>query len=229
MQLSRRLMAVAKMVTPGNKIADVGTDHGYIPIYLVDQEIIPQAIAMDVNQGPLKRAVENITAHGITTAIETRLSDGVLALKAGEVDSVVIAGMGGNLVMRILSAGSDVLKTVKELILQPQSELTKLRYFLQDNGYKIVAEEMVYEDGKFYPMMKVIHGKMQLGRVIDFVYGPYLLENKNEILRQFLAKEKDILQKITTHITNLGTGNSSLREQELKEELAMNELAMQEF
>ena len=130
MQLSQRLSSVASMVTAGNCLADVGTDHGYVPIYLYERNVIPRAIAMDVNKGPLERAALHIAESGMKEAIETRLSDGLTALKPGEADSVVIAGMGGPLIIRILSAHPEVTESLKELILQPQSEISEVRIWL---------------------------------------------------------------------------------------------------
>ena len=94
-KLSKRMKAVASMVTPGNILADIGTDHGYVPIALVQRERIPKAIAMDINKGPLQRAKDNIVLYHMEEYIETRLSDGVEALLEGEVDTILIAGMGG--------------------------------------------------------------------------------------------------------------------------------------
>ncbi|MBR5315862.1 MAG: SAM-dependent methyltransferase, partial [Firmicutes bacterium] len=128
-KLSKRMKAVASMVTPGNVLADVGTDHGYVPISLVQRKRIPRAIAMDINKGPLQRACEHIAEFQLEECIETRLSDGVKKLEVGEVDSILIAGMGGELVIHILTDGMEVCRSAKELILQPQSELEKVRQF----------------------------------------------------------------------------------------------------
>ena len=164
-------MTAAALVTQGYTLADVGTDHGYIPIYLLQQKKIPAAIAMDINEGPLERAKKHIALYGLQAYIQTRLSDGVAALKPGEVEAVLIAGMGGGLVMHILKDGEKVCQSAKELILQPQSEIEHVREFLREKGYTILAEDMVYEDGKFYPMMKVQYqGKCteSFGRVETF-------------------------------------------------------------
>lgn len=152
-KLSERLKAVAELVKPCDTLADVGTDHGYIPIYLRDCKKIKYAIAMDINKGPLLHASEHIKQYHMTESIETRLSDGLLALKPGEADVIVIAGMGGSLMMRILSQGRETACMAKSLVLQPQSELMAFREFLYKNGYQITAEDMVFEDGKYYPMM----------------------------------------------------------------------------
>ena len=117
------MQAVAAMVTFGGMLADVGTDHGYIPIALMEQHRIRGAIAMDINEGPLTRAKEHISSAGLEEYIQTRLSDGVQALKVQEADSILIAGMGGELVVHILGEGEEVSAAAAVLILQPQSEI----------------------------------------------------------------------------------------------------------
>lgn len=219
MQLSKRLLAVSEMVTSNSRLADIGTDHGYIPIYLIENKRVHRAIAMDVNKGPLNRAKENIERHGLENYIETRLSDGAAALHSGEVDAVVIAGMGGGLVMKILTEGSGVLESVKELILQPQSELAFVRRFLQDNNYAVVEENMVLDEGKYYPMMKVVHGKMDYKREIDFKYGRLLLEQKNECLKSFLEKEEKTYEKVLETLRENDSDHAKQRIAEVEHEL----------
>ena len=153
MQLSKRLRAVAGLVPDGAVLADVGTDHAYIPIALVEEEKIPHALAMDINQGPLMRAEENIREHRLEEKIEIRLSDGLEKMKTGEADTILIAGMGGLLTVRILRAGKEALKG-STLVLQPQSDLPSVRGWLKGEGYTITAEDLVLEDGKYYPMMR---------------------------------------------------------------------------
>ena len=155
MQLSLRLAAISKMVHGGNRLVDVGCDHGYLPVYLVLNKKIPSAIAMDVRKGPLLRAKEHVQQYGVSDYIELRLSDGLSALKAGEGDTLVIAGMGGPLMERILTEGKQVLDSFQELILQPQSDVCHFRHFIREQGWEIREEELILEDGKFYPMMRV--------------------------------------------------------------------------
>lgn len=159
--LSARMEALARMVSRGGRVCDVGCDHGWVSIYLVQQGISPHVLAMDVRQGPLSRAQEHIRQQGLEAYIETRLSDGVTALETGEADTVICAGMGGRLMRRILEEGREKLAAMRELILQPQSEIAAFRAYLRRAGYVTVAEDMVYEDGKYYPMMKVAPGKRQ--------------------------------------------------------------------
>ena len=155
-KLSARLQALANMVSSGNIVCDIGCDHGWVSIYLIQQGIASKVLAMDVRTGPLERAREHIAQYDLEAYIETRLSDGLQKMQVGEATAMVCAGMGGPLMMKILTEGREKAKAMKELILQPQSELAMFRRFLREEGYRIVAEDMVLEDGKFYPMMKVV-------------------------------------------------------------------------
>ena len=204
MKLSKRMEAVAEMVTPGYVICDVGTDHGYIPIYLVESGKNPSALAMDLREGPLSRAVENISAHGLSDKIKTRISNGVEKLEKGEAESVVIAGMGGELVLSILKADPEKCRSFKELILQPQSDVDKVRRYLRHNNYRIMDEDMIYEDGKYYPMFRVVpveenpmwdHLPSGSKKVCD-LYGPLLISNGNPVLRKYLVQQHTQLEKI---------------------------------
>ncbi len=233
-KLSKRMRAVASMVTPGSVLADIGTDHAYVPISLVQRKKIPAAIAMDINKGPLKRACEHISMCQLEDYIETRLSDGVKKLKVGEVDSILIAGMGGELLIRIISEGMMVCRNVKELILQPQSDLEKVRQFLRKKKFKIVDEDMVIEDGKYYPMIKVIPVEEdnlwdilpeEVIRPCD-MYGPILLKNGNPSLRKYLVKQHKQLNKILKELEMQPDSKAiSNRKKEVLEEISLNESA----
>lgn len=213
MQLSQRLSSVASMVTAGNCLADVGTDHGYVPIYLYERNIIPRAIAMDVNKGPLERAALHIAESGMKEAIETRLSDGLTALKPGEADSVVIAGMGGPLIIRILSAHPEITESLKEVILQPQSEISEVRIWLYEQGYEIVEEHMVFEDGKYYPMFKAVKNpEAEKLTDLEYKYGKISVLGEPEVLRAYLVREiankQNILQKLNEETTEKSKGRA---------------------
>ena len=234
-KISNRLMTAAALVTQGYTLADVGTDHGYIPIYLLQQKKIPAAIAMDINEGPLERAKEHIALYGLQAYIQTRLSDGVVALKPGEVEAVLIAGMGGGLVMHILKDGEKVCQSAKELILQPQSEIEHVREFLREKGYTILAEDMVYEDGKFYPMMKVQYqgeneNAQKASEVLKLsdLYGGLLLQNRHPVLKTFLEKEKLIYTGIKENLEKQPESEKiRTRLAEVEDILHYNELALQ--
>ena len=223
MELSRRLRMNASFVTPGNRLADVGTDHGYIPIALRLEGVIPSALAMDINPGPLERAKEHIRQFDLETDIHTRLSDGVQALCPGEADSVLIAGMGGALTIKILEAGKDVLSSVQELILQPQSEIDKVRLYLLTHGYAITGEKMVFEDGKYYPAMRAVQGEMPLWQDVELQYGKYLLEEKHPVLQEYLKEKEKTCKKIQEKLAADGKKAEKItaRQKELEDELRL--------
>ena len=229
MELSKRLQSVANLVSVGLTVADVGTDHGYIPIHLLETGKCPKAFAMDVNRGPLLRAQKHIAEHGLGEQIETRLSDGVKGLQVGECDAVVIAGMGGALTVKILDEGKDVFKNLKEFILQPQSELSKVREYLYEQDYCVVAEDMVQEDGKFYPMMKVINDESDTYNAIEFRYGKCLLSKKHPVLRVFLEKEKNTKKNILQNLQKEDGEHIEVRKKEIEEELEGIEYALQRY
>ena len=154
MELSIRLKTVAEAVTKGNRVADVGTDHGYVPIYLVKNNLSPAGIAMDVNKGPLEKAQEHIREEKLGGKIVTRLGNGLAPLEPGETDTVIIAGMGGDLICKILKAKPEFLIEGKEFILQPQSEWFKIRRLLKEYRYQIEKEWFLKEDGKYYVIIK---------------------------------------------------------------------------
>ncbi|MDO5424814.1 MAG: class I SAM-dependent methyltransferase [Eubacteriales bacterium] len=221
MQLSIRMKNVSSLVTPGECLADIGTDHGYIPIELVREGRVKRALAMDINEGPLLRAEENIRRFGLEKQIETRLSDGAKALKRNEADRAVIAGMGGGLVIKILTEGAEVFETVQELILQPQSELSRVRKFLQGHAYRIDAENMVIDEGKYYPMMRAVHGSMEPLSEEEALYGPLLLKNGNPVLRRFLEKEQKNFENILRGLKKETGENAARRISEIEERLSL--------
>ena len=234
MELSKRLQAVADLVTAHYKLADIGTDHAYIPIYLTQQKKITEAVALDVNEGPLQRAEEHICENGLEAEIETRLSNGFQALQPGEVQSAVIAGMGGGLVIRILTEGAEVVRKLEECILQPQSEIEKVRAFLLEKGYEFLEEDMVCEDGKYYPMMRAVKTEQdetwnrlndQTIAVCD-IYGPLLLRNGNPVLRRFLVRQHGQLTQILQTLEAQKESEQIIRRiAEVQEKLQQNESA----
>lgn len=229
MELSKRLQAVADLVGENRTVADVGTDHGYIPIYLIETGKCQKVLAMDVNEGPLLRAKEHIEEHGFAEQIETKQSDGVQKLQVGECDCVVIAGMGGALTVKILREGEEIFRNLKEFVLQPQSELSKVRAYLNSQGYCVVAEDMVCEDGKYYPMMKVICGQEEAYNIIELRYGRLLLRNRNETLKEFLKKEQNIKQLILRNLEGESGNHIQVRKEELKKELEEIAYALQRY
>lgn len=225
-------------MTAGSRLADIGTDHAYIPIYLAQSGKIPEAVAMDINQGPLERAAENIRMHGLEDKVKTRLSDGFSTLEKGEADSAVIAGMGGGLMTRILKEGESLVRTLKECILQPQSEIEKVRAFLLEEGFLFIREDMVEEDGKYYPMMKTVppgsgmekaSAAAEIWDETELRYGRYLLQEKNPVLRQFLKREIRIKRQILDGLQGQDSPRILKRKQELEKEIEHAEKGMEYY
>ncbi len=245
LQLSKRLQAVAELVGECSVAADVGTDHGYIPVYLVAAGKAQRAIAMDIREGPLSQAREHILQYGLEQAIEARLSDGCLGLKPREADVIVIAGMGGALMQRILMQGEEAAAAAEKLVLQPQSEIASFREFLLRQGYQITVEDMVLEDGKYYPMMAAkFLGKDAYGTVrnagkediadlfesrIACKFGPLLLEQRHPVLKQYLLSQQKQKQKIQKNLKANARQNVAARTEELSRELMDIERALEFF
>ena len=217
MKISSRLKLIASFVDDNSHVIDVGCDHALLDIFLVQTKTNIKVIASDVNKGPLERAREHVSEKRLSTYIETRLSDGAKAINyikdedgisKLEVQAALIAGMGGRLMIRILQDSLDKFTSMDEFILQPQSEIPKVRQFIREIGYHIEKENMILEDGKYYPMMKVVRGKaneVSLEGISQTVadsldesgillqelfdeYGECLLKEQNETLYQFLKE-----------------------------------------
>ena len=220
-QLSERLTAIAEMVTEGNRLVDVGCDHGYLPVYLMLQHKIPGAIATDVGKGPLARAQEHIAQYHMEAYIETRLCNGLSEIRPGEGDTLVIAGMGGPLMERILNEGRHALPGFQELILQPQSDIPHFRRFVMQNGYQIIQEEMILEDGKFYPIMKAVQYEGEQPAVWsreEEMFGRLLLERKHPVLKLYLERELRIRSEISAQLESASGDAAKKRRMEVEEE-----------
>ena len=170
MEISQRLQAVAQFVT-GPVVADIGTDHGYIPIYLVQTGKAKKVIAADVRPGPLARAREHIAQYGLTP---------------GEVQTVVVSGLGGMLLCSLLEEGAAVVASVKQLVLQPQLDVPAVRDAVHRCGFAICQEQMVYEEGKFYTVLDCIRGEEAPYNKAELRFGRRNIEKRCPVLREYL-------------------------------------------
>lgn len=155
MSISKRLETIADLVTPGYRASDIGTDHGYVPIYLLRNHICDHVIAADLSKDSLEKASQNITRAGLSENIECRLSDGLSEICPGEVDSIIISGMGGILMDRILRNGVEVVKAAKELILSPHRNPELITAFAEEFGFAVVYDEVIYDKKKYYHIFKI--------------------------------------------------------------------------
>ena len=178
MELSKRMNAVVSMVKKCDTVADIGTDHGYVPIYIIKNGISKKAFACDVNKGPLEKAKTNISNYNCSDFIETRLGSGLSVIKPFEVDTAIIAGMGGMLVIDILKNSKDTVKSLKHLVLQPQLDIDKVRRYIHSIGFKIEDEEMLIDEGKYYTVINAVKGNEKYDRDIDYIFGKCLIDKK---------------------------------------------------
>lgn len=200
LKISERLATVASLIPKGAHLVDVGTDHGYVPIWLLQKQHIVSAIAMDVNKGPLARARENRDKYGFTDVMDLRLSNGLEKLKPGEGDSVLIAGMGGPLMIRIIEEGRRNASSIQTWVLQPQSEIPSVRRYLHEHDFKIIEEIMLKDDGKYYMAMKAVPGHEEPWNELDYLFGKDLLLNQHPVLKEFVEKEMRLYENIVQQL-----------------------------
>ena len=202
MILSERLRAIISMVPRNKCTADVGTDHGFVPVSLISEGIAERAIASDVGKGPLSRAEEHVRALGLEDRIECRLGDGLSVLSPGEAEVIVIAGMGGMLIVRILLDGREVLDSTKTLILSPHRDALELRRSLEDLGFTITDERMVREEGKYYPVIRAEKAKTAVPRLseTELRFGPVLLWKRPEAFLQYLKELESKTEEEIGHL-----------------------------
>ena len=194
-QLDPRLSVCASFVREGAKLADVGTDHAYLPIWLVKNGKIASAIAADVNIGPLRRAEKNIRKYHVEDKVVTRLSDGLETVFPVEADDIVIAGMGGEMIVKILSAAPWVMDAGKQLILQPMTAADKLRLYLEEKGFFVEKERAAIDNkGLCYSAMLVRYQPdcQRYGELFPYIG---ILDGSTEESRAYLKKRADSLQR----------------------------------
>lgn len=191
MKLSKRLQYVASYIEKGMSIADIGTDHAYLPCYVISQGISPFAVAGDVVDGPYQSALRQVAQSGLTDKLKVRKGNGLDVIQPGEVECIVIAGMGGTLITDILMDGHEKLTEINRLILQPNIAADNVRRWLWNNNWNIVAEELIEEDGKFY---EIIAAEPNKGKKVhmtekEILLGPYLLKKKHAAFQKKWQQE----------------------------------------
>ncbi len=215
-QLSHRLRRVADFIPQGAKIADIGSDHAYLPCYLCLQGHIPYAIATEINDGPFQLAKANVRQLGLQERIDVRKGDGLKVLyEDDDVDCIVIAGMGGTLIASILDDGKEKLTSVRKLILQPNVGENLVRSWLSDNGWRIEGETILEEDGKIYEIIAASQGNAVLSER-ELLFGPYLMREKNDVFRKKWTRELTNWRRI---MTEMEAAKASEAVQEKRDEL----------
>ncbi len=214
-RLSKRLSAVAAYVPKGSRLADVGSDHAYLPLFLVEQKRIDFAIAGEVVQGPYQSALQNVELAGRSDMIQVRLANGLAAVEEqDQISAVTIAGMGGRLIADILEAGKEKLGSVERLILQPNNREDDVRNWLVQNQFKLIAEEIVEENDKIYEILVAQKGSMDL-TATQLRFGPFLSIKHSPVFQKKWLKELDKLSMALEQVPHERQGDRSAISQKM--------------
>lgn len=224
MKLSKRLEFIASHIDKVIALSDIGTDHGYIPLYALNNELCEKAIASDINKDPLDKAKLNALLEGMGDELEFRLGSGLQVLKSGEVQAVVIAGMGGVLIKDILEKDIKKVDNFDYLILQPAQNPELLREYLYTSDYEIISEDLCKDEGKYYELFKV---KRKAGEatILDNIYyevSPKLLMGKHPLIKEYLESKVEGYNKILGFVSEEADSDSAnVRKVELEEKVAV--------
>ena len=217
-KLSQRLQAIADMVPAGAKVADIGTDHGFLPCYLAQSGKAEQVIACDVNAQPLALAQKNIADYNVADKVSTRLGDGLAVIKPGEVDVVTIAGMGGALMIDILDASPLVVDRLKRIVLQPNVGAEAVRIWAEKNRWQIVAEELVKENDIFSVIIVLEQGRSDwFMSAVELYLGPKLLADHHPLLGLYISEEWEKTQHILEQLSKSDSEESRKKEKQLRQ------------
>ncbi|MBN2261119.1 MAG: tRNA (adenine(22)-N(1))-methyltransferase TrmK [Clostridiales bacterium] len=215
MRLNQRLLMIANSVTIGNKVADIGTDHAYIPIYLVENKIADSIIASDIVEGPVLNAIKSVKKHGMEDNIKIIQASGLNGIE-NPVDTIIIAGMGGMLITEIIEENPAIAYNAKELILQPMKNSIELRKFLYENNFEIIEELIAKEGYKFYEIIKVKKGKMVILNDFEFEISKALRRNRDKNTKKFVENKIDVTKKILKKLKQESSQSQRIEEMELK-------------
>ena len=223
MNIGSRLKAVAKLVKPTSVLADIGTDHAYLPTYLVEKNIIEKAIASDIAQGPYQQACETISMHGLKNKIEARLGSGLTSLKPGEATCLTICGMGASTSIESFEEAPLVLASAKQLVLQPMNGAASLRKWLGEHGWVIDAELLVDDEPYFYEIISAQQGGIKAYSLKEQILGPKLIEERPALFEKHLKRQINFHKQLLKNMSKSETARSSKKFQELSHVLSILE------
>lgn len=234
LNLSKRLTKVVSKIPKGSKIADIGSDHAYLPCYAVKHQLSPFAIAGEVNEGPFVTATRQVSMSGLTDFISVRKGDGLEVICENEVDIIIICGMGGSLIREILEKGKTKLKGTKRLLLQPNVGAIKVREWLIDNGWELIDEEIIEEDEKIYEIIVAEKGDPQapykeINKQAGLLLGPFLMLKRDWVFRMKWSGELKKWKKILNQMQDAkDTGDLGKNREEIKRKVKLVEEVLDE-
>ncbi len=219
LNLKGRLKLIADKVPKCNVLADIGTDHAYIPIYLVQNGVCQKAIASDVKIGPVKMASNNISLYKLSEKIETRLGNGLNTIEINEADSIIIAGMGGTLLTELLEVNKPKTVNADTLVLQPMNDLHVVRKWLYDNAFEIYDEEMVAEGPKMYFVLSAkFSGNKKQYSDFELYVGQRLIEKKDPLLGAYCRMKVQQIDRVLEQLEEMKE-NDALKSQYLRQKI----------
>ncbi|MBQ5683759.1 MAG: SAM-dependent methyltransferase [Peptococcaceae bacterium] len=216
-KLSQRLQAIADFVPQGARVADVGTDHGFLPCYLAQNNHAVKVYACDINAQPLALAQKNVADYNVGEIVSTRLGNGLAVIEPGEVDVVTIAGMGGSLMIEILDAAPLVVDKLNRIVLQPNVGAEAVRIWAEKNRWHIVEEQLVRENDRFSVIIAMEPGRsLNSMTPVELFLGPELLKQQHPLLGLYISEEYDKAQMVLAQLAKSDSEESRHKEQMLK-------------
>ncbi|MCR4437040.1 MAG: class I SAM-dependent methyltransferase [Clostridiales bacterium] len=213
MKLKGRLKLVCDKVKVCGKVCDVGTDHAFIPIYLVKNNVCDRAVAGDVKKGPLQVAVNNIRKYGLEDRIEARLGYGLDVIEENEANTIIIAGMGGELITQILSRGYRKAKSAQTMVIQPMNAVGEVRRWLFENGFDVYDEELAAEGNKIYCVMSARwDGKTRNLGEINYFVGEKLIERNDRIVKDYIQKKIEQIDRMIAGLSRTNRKDGEVKE-----------------
>lgn len=216
MVLTQRLFKIAQMIEY-KSVADIGTDHAKLPVFLIENGICDKVVASDVADGPVEACKNTVSQFNMSEKIDIRQGDGLSTLNQFEVETIVIAGMGGDLISLILEKDAEIAQNAKEIILQPMTHIPQLRKYLKNNNFNVIDEVLVKEKDKLYTIIKITTGANQYTEEFDFLISPIFIQNKDKHLPEYILKllnkyknEIDGLKKASVCDKNVLKSNSEI-------------------
>ena len=203
----RRLEEIINLVEDKSIVADIGTDHGIVPYELIKLNKAKKVIASDISEKSLDKLREKLDYLDEPEKIILNVSDGLDNLNEYQVDTIIISGMGGNLIVDILNKNIDVAKSANCLILGANNSLSLLRKFLHDNSFEIIEEVDLFENDKYYQIIKIKVGKQLFSNDYEYEFGKFLIDNKSENLKQYIQQQVDNKKTILSNISEKDSDN----------------------
>lgn len=228
MKLSKRLQEIANFVPRNSIVGDVGTDHGYIPVYLIDNKISKKVIATDISKKSLDKTIESISRKRYKDYIDTRLGNGLEVIKPFEIDTLIVAGMGGLLIRDILDKDKNMRDSITNFILQPNVASKELREYLYENNFDILDERLVKEEGKFYEIIYAKKGKSYVEKDIYYEIGDKLITSQDPLLKEFINSKIEKTEKVLHEIQDKKTERTEERYEELTDYMEKLKVVLKE-